>query len=322
MQLSPDDNTGGEPSTPPSEPAEPQSAEPSEPPTEGDEPPVEPGQEPLPDLEAEPGQEEPVVEPEPTEPPVVDKTGDDKLPFNTHPRFKELVDEKNQYKREVEGYKGDAEQARQLNNILQTNQIRPEEFQNALKYLIALRTDPQAAFAMLEPTYNQLALLNGKVLPADLQAEVAAGTLTQERAAQIATAQAQQKYQQWRGQQSQYGQQDNLQSLVQQTTSMWEQSKIAADPDFKPGSPLYEQTGLRLATMRAKDLNEARENCEKAYTQAKTFLAGLQPRTVARGQRPPVSRPQNGNNGQVMKSAEDVVKAIRAGVKPAQMRYS
>lgn len=257
----------------------------------------------------------------PVVPPVTDKDGDDKLPFNTHPRWKELIEEKNGYKTQIETLRTDAEQARSLNGILRQYNIRNDEFENAIKYLIALRTDPRQAAAMLKPTWEQLGMLTGDILPADLQAEVAAGTLTPERAKQIAEAQGQQRWQQWRGQNGAQAQASDMQSVVNQTTSMWEQTKIGLDPDFKPGSALYKQVALHLGVMKAGDAQQAHANCEKAYKQAKEDLAAFVPKPVP-SRRPPQSRPQPVNNGAVMKDAKDVVNAIKAGIRPGQMRYA
>lgn len=254
---------------------------------------------------------------------TIDKPEDDKLPFNTHPRFKELVSEKNQYRQVVEQTKPLVDQATVTNEFLRDNRISPQEYQSALQYLALLRTDPIQAYAMLKPTYDQLALLSGDKLPQDLQAEVAAGALAQERAVEIAKARASQQHQAWRGQQQQQVQQVDQSQVVGTTIQSWAGTKQTLDPDFKPGTALWEQVDLRLnAAPRFRSAQEALTGSEKAYTEAKAFLARMQPRTTPTVKRPLQSRNSASNNNVVVKTPADVMKAISAGMKPSQLRYS
>lgn len=254
---------------------------------------------------------------------TIDKPEDEKLPFNIHPRFKELVAEKNQYRQEIETVKPLVEQAKVTNEFLRDNQITGQEYQSALQYLMLLRKDPVQAFKMLQPTYEQLALLAGERLPTDLQAEVAAGTLPSERAQELAKARAQMTYNQWKGQTQQVQQQGSQQEVVVGTIQSWVATKQAADPDFKVGSPLWEQVDLRVKSMPPfRTAQEAMTGSEKAYTEAKAFFAKFQPRIVTAAKRPLQSRTTASGNNQVVKTAEDVMQAINAGKKPHQLRYS
>ncbi len=249
-----------------------------------------------------------------------EKKTEEAIPYE---RFSEVNNKKAELERELESAKPLVEQSRALNDFMAQNQISPQEFQSALKYLQALRSDPKAAYAMLKPTYEQLASLAGERLPQDLQAEVVAGTLAQERALEIAQARAQQTYQQWQQQQRQTGQFQSVQQAVTGTIQSWATTKQSVDPDFKPGTPLWEQVDLRLKSMPAfQSPQEAMSGSEKAYTEAKAFLGKLVPRTVAAVKPALKSRNGSSNNSMVMKTAEDVAKAISAGVRPSQMRYS
>lgn len=260
------------------------------------------------------------------EPPVVDKTGDEKLPFSRHERWKELVGEKNTYKQEIETLKPHAEQTRALNDFMAQNQIAPAEFQAALKYLQALRQNPQEAYAMLKPTFKQLAALVGEELSPELQAEVASGTLSVERAQQITRAEAQQRYQQWRQQQQQQGQQSSVGTLVQQTIGMAAQQRMQTDPDFKNGMPLWTLVDKNLRAMpQFQSPQDAQAGFERAYQDAKTFLSGLQPRTrPVASRRPPQTQSTGQNSRMVIKSSDDVIKLMQAngGRAPANIRYS
>jgi len=253
----------------------------------------------------------------------LDKPEDAKLDFHKHPRFKEIVQEKNRVKQEFEQVKPLVEQAKVTNEFLRDNQISREEYQSALTYLMLLRKDPSAAYKMLQPTYEQLALLAGERLPVDLQAEVAAGTMPAERAQEMARMRAQQTYQEWRGSQQQKLQQGTQMEQVQATVQNVVQTKQSTDPDFKPGSPLWEQVELRIKSMQVFQTPQAaQQGIEQAYTEAKAFMGKFAPRTVKPNQQALRSRPTNHNAGVAVKTPADVMKAIAQGVKPHQLRYS
>ena len=274
--------------------------------------------------ETEQVEEQTEEQPEP-EPPVVDKVGDEKLPFSRHERWKELVGQKNEYKTQVEQATPLVQQAQALNEFLASNQIPPQELQNALNYLRALRQDPQSAYAMLKPTYEQLAGLAGERLDPDLQGEVAAGTLVPERASEIQKSRAGQKYQQWKSQQGQQVQQQGSQTIVQQSLGSWLQLTAKRDADLHKGTDLWDEVDLRLAAMpKFQTAEQAWAGAEKAYTEAKARISRLRPATKApAGRRPPQSQATGSNNRMVIKDSNDAVKLILAsgGRAPANVRY-
>lgn len=255
---------------------------------------------------------------------VLDKPDDAKLPFHKHERFQEVIAQKAAAVRETEQLKPLAQQATVLNDYMRDNNISTQEFQSALVYLRNLKNDPAAAFAMLKPTYEQLAQLNGEVLPADLQAEVAAGTLPLERAKQIAKGQAQEGYQKARSQWQQQGQQQGSQAVVSQSTQLWVQTKQSIDPDLKEGTPIWKQTDLVLRSLPpANDAQTAMANCETAYKQAKEMLGSFRKAPfAAQGKRPPSSQQRSTNGNAVLKTDADVINAMKAGLRPNQVRYS
>lgn len=278
---------------------------------------------------------------------VTDKDGDDKLPFHKHARFQEVIREKNESKRQLDEVQPLVQQARALEGILRENNISNQEYQSALQYLIALRRDPVAAYNMIKQTTEQLALLAGDRIPDDLQAEVAAGTLDPNRARQIAQAQAQQRYQQVRSQWQQNGQQNGQGDIVSQATRLWVSSKTSIDPDLKapigqpnqpgyqPGSPLWEQTNLRLMSIAQQNPPTtpeiAMQNCERAYNEAKAFLRQYAPRTNGKPNGngrslPQGRRPVTANTGYTIDTNkpdanEQVARLVAQGVKPSQIRY-
>ena len=262
--------------------------------------------------------------------PVIDKVGDEKLDFSSHPRFAELVTEKNRYKDELASVKPQAERMAALDSFVTQNGITGPELQNALQYLQLKRSDPAKAFALIKQDYELLAQYNGEVLPPDLQAEVAAGTLSPERAKQIVQAEARQRHQEFVQRTQGMNQQQQQVAVVQGAINAWDSAKRAVDPDFHPkaaGQPdgIYELVDVKLAHARVKNppqtAAQAQAQVEQVYTEVKQLFAGFRRAPVTKKPlRQSTGSPAN--SSAVVKTAEDVMRAIQAGKKPHQMKYT
>ena len=256
---------------------------------------------------------------------VLDKPEDKDLPFHKEPRFQELVAQKNEARQQLEAVKPLADQARALQDYMTSNGIPPQELQAFLEYATLKRTNPQLAFERLQGDYNALALMNGASLPPDLQAEVAAATMSPERAKEIARLRGQTQYQSWQQQNGQMNQQQQQVQMIQAASSQWTQNKQIADPDLKPGSNLWQLVQDKInAQPPFRSPQEAYAGSEKAYTDAKAFLAKLQPRQVVPSRRVNQHRNSSANEEVVVKTAEDVTKLFIAngGRRPTRIKYA
>jgi len=320
-------NGGGEPSDPSGEPAVSPTVpndnnEPMEPGAPGEpEEPVEPSDDPVEPTDPQ----EPVEPQEPETPVTLDKPEDKDLPFHKEPRFQELVAQKNEARQQLEAVKPLADQARALQDYMTNNGIPPQELQAFLEYATLKRTNPQLAFERLQGDYNALALMNGATLPPDLQAEVAAATMSPERAKEIARLRGQTQYQSWQQQNGQMNQQQQQVQMIQAASSQWTQNKQIADPDLKPGSNLWQLVQDKInAQPPFRSPQEAYAGSEKAYTDAKAFLAKLQPRQVVPSRRVNQHRNSSANEEVVVKTAEDITKLFIAngGRRPSRIKYA
>ena len=320
-------NGGGEPSDPSGEPAVSPTVpndnnEPMEPGAPGEpEEPVEPSDDPVEPTDPQ----EPVEPQEPETPVTLDKPEDKDLPFHKEPRFQELVAQKNEARQQLEAVKPLADQARALQDYMTNNGIPPQELQAFLEYATLKRTNPQLAFERLQGDYNALALMNGATLPPDLQAEVAAATMSPERAKEIARLRGQTQYQSWQQHNGQMNQQQQQVQMIQAASSQWTQNKQIADPDLKPGSNLWQLVQDKInAQPPFRSPQEAYAGSEKAYTDAKAFLAKLQPRQVVPSRRVNQHRNSSANEEVVVKTAEDITKLFIAngGRRPSRIKYA
>lgn len=151
------------------------------------------------------------------------------VPFHNHPRFKQLIAQRNQFR------EGATEYAK-VQNFLQQTGVTSDEAAGALEVQALLKTDPQEAWKRLKPVVQQLIRDVGLVLPDDLQQRVQKGELTQEAAAEISrlrsantTAQRQADHKQ---KQSEQDQAQQKATKVQDAVASWE-TEQRKDPDFE-----------------------------------------------------------------------------------------
>lgn len=266
-------------------------------------------------------------------PVVFDKPEDNKLEFHKHPRFQELVAEKNTFKQEFEKIKPAAEANRALQSFMQSNGIQPTELTAALEYLRLVKVDPAKAYELIKPDVEKLSTYVGERLPQDIEAAVASGTLSPEHAKEIARARAEQQFQQYRGQSQQQMQMQQQEQVIQGSINAWAEATMKNDPDFRPRNQSnpnavdgkWEFVDMKLRTMRQanppKTAQEAVAQVETAYKEANNFFRSFAPKAAVK-KAPLKSSASSQNSSAVVKTADDVVKAILSGKKPHELKYS
>lgn len=159
------------------------------------------------------------------------------VPFNKHPRFKELIREKNSYKARASEYESDANQYRQIQQFMNARQLSAEEVAEGLMLMAEMKSgDPAKAYDQLSKKLDQLAPFAGKKLPQELEERVEQGYVDRETAQQLyyqqmrASQQAALAQQQL-SKQRQLEQQQKMTSMVD-SVSAWETATREKDPDF------------------------------------------------------------------------------------------
>lgn len=267
---------------------------------------------------------------------LTDKPEDANLPFHKNPRFQELIKAKNDALAEATNLKSHAERAQILDTFLSSNGISPQDFATALDYLRLKRLDPVQALQLMRPDLDQLQMLTGEKLPADLESKVAAG-MDVETAKELARLRVQSQRTQSQTQDYQAMQMQQHESMVQSAFNSFDTMKRGLDPDFKPkGDPrdptystkpngLWELTSLEIMRLRSerppRTTQEALRLANEAYESAKRTVAQFAPKKapVKRGVG---SQNSSTNSNPVVKTPTDVVKAILAGKRPHELRYS
>ena len=112
------------------------------------------------------------------------------LPEKAQKRFHALFRESQTFKANFEKQQPVVQAWNDLQGWARKANISEDEFTFGLQFIANVRNNPAQAWDMLQPVLQVLQRHVGEVLPQDLQAEVDAGTLTRERAQELAKTRA------------------------------------------------------------------------------------------------------------------------------------
>lgn len=172
---------------------------------------------------------------------------DAKLPFHEHPRWKEVVAERNSFRE-------DAGRFRQIDSFMQTNGLTPQEVGEGFDVMAKLKSGtPENLAEAREFFASRLKFLDealGNVVPDDLRQRVDAGEMTEAAAQELAKARSSDKL---RAEQLKQRETVDTETQERQTraniaTAMatavddWEKQAKAADPDYARKADMVETT--------------------------------------------------------------------------------
>jgi hypothetical protein len=241
-----------------------------------------------------------------------------KLPFNKHPRFRELVKEKNSYKTQVAEYEADAKQYREIQGFMQANGLTAEEVAQSLETLAKMKTgDPAKAYELMQERLEAMAVAAGKKLPAELEEKVEQGYIDRETAQELhqRQAEAERKAEMASTQlerQSQQDQQAQVHAMAS-AVAAWEQSTKATDPDFDLKAELVKDRVRAHVAQHGmpKTTDAALKMSKDAYDAVTQTL--LRVRGDKTPMRTAVGGKTNGSAAPEPKSLLDVVRRASAG---------
>jgi hypothetical protein len=208
-----------------------------------------------------------------------EEKNDEQLPFHKHPRFQELVREKNSYKE-------DASQFRAISDYMAENRLSADEVDKGFVIMSAIKNDPVRARAMLAETMRQLDEVTGEVLGESETRLVDEGEMSEAAAKELSRYKAQVALQEHRNQealreQSAMRERQTEQSIIS-TVEQWEQQIVTRDPDYAAKkSIVFDKIRLSQLQNPAQSPQEALAYAEAAYKQATEILKAAMPKRVA-----------------------------------------
>lgn len=166
----------------------------------------------------------------------IDEDNFDDVPFHQHPRFKQVVTQRNQAKARLAELEPEAARFREVATFIEDRALSMEEAVDGLEIMGLAKTNPVEAWKRLKPFVQSVLVAAGEILPDDLTQGVTEGRYTKEAAIEIARARAAVKSHEFAStfqtQRDQHRQQQAAVEAVRSAALNWETERARMDPNF------------------------------------------------------------------------------------------
>jgi hypothetical protein len=237
----------------------------------------------------------------------------DDVPFNKHPRFRQLIRERKEFKSQVEGLQDKAGQFDRVVDFMEQNNLSAEEMSEGIRIMALMKHDPAGAVDALKPHMDLLGKYTGEVLPEDIQHKLDEGYVDEGTAAELAKARAQVELANARQEQAQaYKSQASTRTIVDAVESWTEKTK-STDPDFSLKEKYIEDRVRSFVASRGQPRNaeEGIAMAKEAYDSVTTEL-----RKFAGDQKRPVQPVGGGKvSGTPVPEPKSLIEAMQASVR-------
>ena len=215
------------------------------------------------------------------------KTPDEKLPFHKHPRFQEVITERNKFEEEVKTYKPVAERMLVVEKFCRENNVAAEDYDASLRLAALIVNNPSEALTRLEKVVENLRVQTGSALPTDLQTQVDEGKLSLTHAQEMAKLRIEATGAKAKAVTSQTQSAAQLQQQLVNGLESWNVSRMKTDPSFKPKQQGQEDGKYELVTDKFLSLwqrnppasvEQAVALCEQAYKSVHEFIERTMPK--------------------------------------------
>lgn len=199
-------------------------------------------------LTAEPEAEEVRTVDEPIESESSEDESFKDVPFNKHPRFKQLIRERNEAR---EG----SQKFDQIMDFMFQHSLTPDELAEGMQIMALMKNDPAKAAEALRPHMENMGRASGEILPEDLQGRLDEGYIDEDAASELARSRM--EVQMARNRESQFHQQsaEIQRQDILTAAQTWMDDTASADPDFGLKQPLITDRVARIANERGRPRN-------------------------------------------------------------------
>lgn len=154
------------------------------------------------------------------------------VPFHNHPRWKEVLKERDEARGEIEALKPKAETVDALNSFCQQNDISEEDFQSALRLAALSKKDVKAFRDELNTMLESIDTSMGTRLPADLQKKVDDGVIDEETAKEVAKSRMAQRAAEANAKRTAEQSSRASGQAIASTLDRWETDQKKLDPSY------------------------------------------------------------------------------------------
>ncbi len=235
------------------------------------------------------------------------------VPFHKHPRFQEVIAQRNSFREDAGRYQN-------VVGYLDANNLSADEAANALATFARAKVDPAGAFAELKPWLQTLLVAAGEVLPDDLRARVEKGEMTADVALEVSRERAKTKSHETRqgfeAQRATRTAQTNLVTELVSAADSWEADRRVKDPNFAAKQPLLmrEVAFLQQQEGKPKDKAGVLTQLKKAYEAVNKTFRPVPVQQQQRQQQKPAIKPVTGGTvtGTVREKPKTTLDIVRA----------
>lgn len=228
--------------------------------------------------------------------PAADPENFDAEPFGRHPRFKQVLSQRNEFRAEAEKLRKPAESYAKIEAFLETTGVTNEEMVNLFKVAALAKSDPEEALKALSPLMSDLYERTGAFMPDDLKTEVEEGKITEERARELAKARAIARENERRATHAQERaervetttREERQRQSFETTLAEWEAATKGKDPDFAAKEDFIADRCRALIAEKGqpRSADEMRAILEQAHTDVTARMRkSLPARPEAKGPR-------------------------------------
>lgn len=215
--------------------------------------------------------------------------GDEKLPFGKHPRWQEMVRQRNAFKEKADALD-------QFVGGVSSAGLSIDEFNTGLSIMAEMKRDPGKAWELLKPYVDSLQAATGQKLPDTLVKQVEDGEITEAAAKRLAKAEADaarlaQRAQDSEAARAERNAMDRQKSLADAGNS-WEAARKTTDPDWDKKRPFVERAAAALIAQYGPPptpadvvtlMEAANRQVEKDLGQFRPAKAAVKPPVTASG---------------------------------------
>lgn len=185
-------------------------------------------------------------------------------PLNKHPRFKQLIEQRNQYRESADEYS-------RITDFMRDNSLSPEDAAEGFRVMALMKANPAEAYKELQSKMQQLADASGINIPKDLRQRVEDGYIDEDSAKELSRARAElNREKQLR--ESEYNQRLQMQTnqtidRITEDVTDWEAEIKENDPDYDLKSEEIDDRVRAMVAERGRPTNseQAIQFAQEAY---------------------------------------------------------
>lgn len=201
---------------------------------------------------------------------------EEKLPFHNHPRWKEVLSERDSYKTKADQYV-------QIEKYMEANGLQSQEVAEGFYVMSLIRNNPIEAYKVLHGHLQKLAPIVGVTLPKDIEEKVDQGSLDAESARELAQARARANVLSEQNQKALAAQKAKEEQARRESTRgavvTWENSIRQRDPDYSAKQQfIRDRVRVMLQQGEPTSPQEAVALVEKAYAEVTEQMLKVMPR--------------------------------------------